>query len=492
MKNIIKTTLAMLIASSLTACGGGSESTQTEPPTTTTPPPTEVMTIQGMAIDGYIVGATVFMDLNFNGVLDDGEPNAVTVEPNEENPSFIIEVPNVHEDCGQYVPLITHVPVGAIDLDDPENPIAEAYDLVVPPSFAVQTDEDLRNVTPLTTVIWNTVEQELYAGGTELSCESIIDNQQLRKVIQQRLIDQEIRVAQRYNITVDSLYSDYIANGNSDLHGLARSLVPGLAKSYSETVELEQANPDANYVFIEYFFDGIGAGLSSKSWFRREYIQQSPGNWDESVNAMSGGLSRLGDLLERRQQRTSISNGIEAEVALNLEDGNCSVTEYFTEKSDGIGYGLANSAYATDVDWSMCQTFDRVALNTSQIFITKTYYSDGETVKTESSHVYGVDNEYKLESMIGASASDFTSGWLSSTMSHISLSFEDDYGYNADGWTRIWNDYSSENFWEEDQIVHMHNHQDEYTVTTYRTDGTHEKQCGTWSSGAGSLIDCTE
>ena len=103
--------------------------------------------------------------------------------------------------------------MGAIDLDDPENSIIEAYDLVIPPSFALRNDQDLLNVTPLTTVIWNSVEQELYASGTELSCESIIENQQLRQDIEQRLIDQEIRVAQRYNITVDSLYSDYVANG---------------------------------------------------------------------------------------------------------------------------------------------------------------------------------------------------------------------------------------------------------------------------------------
>ena len=325
-----------------------------------------------------------------------------------------------------------------------------------------------------------------------MSCESIIDNQQLREVIEQRLIDQEIRVAQRYNITVDSLYSDYIANGNSSLHGLARSLVPGLAKSYAETVELEEANPNADYVFVEYYLDGTELTPFYMSWYRREYILQSKGNWDESINAMRGSLNHIDELLERRQQRTTQVGNIEAEIALSLVDGSCTITEYFTEINDGVGYGLANTAYAENVDWSMCGTLDRVALNTGQSFTTKTFYSDNETVKTESSHSYSSDNPAIYKGLIGVYLDELSSDWLTHSVSHISLDFSDDYGYDANGWTRIDNRYASESFWEEDQVVHMHNSNDEYTVTTYRPDGTHSKLCGTWSDGESSLVDCTE
>ena len=492
MKNYTKAITATFISASLIACGGGSSSSESVTTTPPTPAPVELTKISGMAIDGYIVGATIFMDLNFNGIHDEGEPSTETVEPTEDNPGWVIEIPEVHEDCGQYVPLITHVPVDAIDLDTPDTPIEEAYNLVIPPSFALRTNEDLLNVTPLTTVIWNTVEQELYAGGNELSCESIIDNQQLREVIEQRLIDQEIRVAQRYNITVDSLYSDYIANGNSSLHGLARSLVPGLAKSYAETVELEEANPNADYVFVEYYLDGTELTPFYMSWYRREYILQSKGNWDESINAMRGSLNHIDELLERRQQRTTQVGNIEAEIALSLVDGSCTITEYFTEINDGVGYGLANTAYAENVDWSMCGTLDRVALNTGQSFTTKTFYSDNETVKTESSHSYSSDNPAIYKGLIGVYLDELSTDWLTHSVSHISLDFSDDYGYDANGWTRIDNRYASESFWEEDQVVHMHNSNDEYTVTTYRPDGTHSKLCGTWSDGESSLVDCTE
>ena len=228
------------------------------------------------------------------------------------------------------------------------------------------------------------------------------------------------------------------------------------------------------------------------SWYRREYILQSKGNWDESINLMRGGLNHIDELLERRQQRTTNVGNIEAEVALSLLDGSCTITEYFTEINDGVGYGLANTAYAENVDWSMCGTLDRVALNTGQSFTTKTFYSDNETVKTESSHSYSSDNPAIYTGLIGVSLDELDSDWLTHSISHISLDFSDDYGYDANGWTRIDNRYTSESFWEEDQVVHMHNSDDEYTVTTFRPDGTHSKLCGTWSGGESSLTDCTE
>lgn len=495
MKSLMKTSLLTIAMSTLVACGGGGSDTKTETPVAVTPttPTPKVATISGNVIDGYIVGATIFMDLNFNGQFDEGEPNTVTVEPTEDADGnlsgWTMELEGVNEDCGQYVPLVTHVPVGAIDLDDPDNPITEEYSMTVPPSFAITTDDDMRNVTPLTSVIWKHIEREFRKEGVELSCESIIEEQATRKNVIKRLEAQEKRVAKRYNRKVKDLYSDYVKNGDAALHGLAKSLVPGLTKGYADTVALEKSNAAARVAFVEYYFKDNNS-VKGQNWSRREYVQTSKGNWDEKGNNMERGLNKIGAEKYRYQQRTTNSSGLEAEVAISLVDGQCTVTEYFTEKNGTIGYGLANVAGASNVDWSMCRTLDRVALNTSQLFITKTYYSDGDTVKTESAHQYEGDNEYKFEEMIGATAQDLSGGWLSSAMSFISLSFEDDYGYDADSWYRIDNRYSSEEFWNATQEVHMHNHADVYEVSTYNPDGTYSKQCGTWSGGTGSLTGC--
>ncbi|RQU31024.1 hypothetical protein DF147_31430 [Burkholderia cenocepacia] len=74
-----KHVLGLSIASALAACGGGGDSGAGQPSTgggstPTTPTPA----VAGKAIDGYLIGATVCLDLNNNGVCDSGEPTAVT------------------------------------------------------------------------------------------------------------------------------------------------------------------------------------------------------------------------------------------------------------------------------------------------------------------------------------------------------------------------------------------------------------------------------
>ncbi|MBU9205553.1 MULTISPECIES: hypothetical protein [Burkholderia cepacia complex] len=69
--------LGVSIAAALAACGGGGDSGQPSTgggATPTTPTPT----VTGKAIDGYLAGATVCLDVNNNGVCDSGEPATVT------------------------------------------------------------------------------------------------------------------------------------------------------------------------------------------------------------------------------------------------------------------------------------------------------------------------------------------------------------------------------------------------------------------------------
>ncbi|ARL96034.1 hypothetical protein [Burkholderia pseudomallei] len=69
--------LGVSIAVALAACGGGGDSGQPSAGGGTTPT-TPTPTITGKAIDGYLAGATVCLDLNNNGVCDAGEPSATT------------------------------------------------------------------------------------------------------------------------------------------------------------------------------------------------------------------------------------------------------------------------------------------------------------------------------------------------------------------------------------------------------------------------------
>ncbi|HGL5380501.1 TPA: hypothetical protein ACKFJT_000801 [Burkholderia cenocepacia] len=74
---LAKHILGVSIAAALAACGGGGDSGQPSAGGGTTPA-TPTPTITGKAIDGYLAGATVCLDLNNNGVCDAGEPSAIT------------------------------------------------------------------------------------------------------------------------------------------------------------------------------------------------------------------------------------------------------------------------------------------------------------------------------------------------------------------------------------------------------------------------------
>lgn len=309
------------------------------------------------------------------------------------------------------------------------------------------------------------------------------------------MLAQEIRVARRYNITVDSLYSDYVANGNSELHGLARVLVPRLVKSYTETVELEKSIPDADYVFVEYYFDmENGGGLSSKAWFRREFILISTSNLTDISHAMNGGLQSTGEVVEARTLATSTSNGIEVRVETKYEDAICGITEKFSEYTGKIGYALTNVASVNDLTWVGCPNMDRVANNIAQRFNTDTYPddagdADGARV-SYSEHTYDSDNSEQRVELIGATTDDFSGGWLATNMSHISLDFYDDFDYGSDFWVRGRAEFPESG--DVPQYIYTHDSDDTYYVGTYFADGTYSKQCGAWSVGESSLVDCTE
>lgn len=506
MNRYVKTLLATIITTSLAACGGGGSSSASS--TTTT-----AATKQGKVIDGYIIGATVFLDLNFNGALDAGEPSATT----DKTGSFTLDLNEAQADCGQYVPTVTLVPAGAIDTDSPDSPILEAYKMVSPPSFAMSTDEDLLNLTPLTSLVWDSVEKELYGKGVAaqvLTCESIIADQQLREKIKDRLSQQEIRVGQRYNLTVDTIYGDYIATASTDVHTLAQTLVPGLQASYADTLKLEAANPGANYLFVEYFMDAGSttavqtADYSNAQWYRREYVAATPGNYTDVTNLVSSDLSTIGDVYEHITQRT-FNNGIyeyEENVRFagtdnwtpsNLEY-NCSIGEDYRDLTSLGQYGVRNGAFSNAAtSFDECVNLDRVASNVTQSITTRTVMPGSTDVYyTESSHWWDTALAPEIPEVIGMGDQIDTleAGWLYHRTNRVQTNFHDTADYGAKGLSRTMNEYeheAEENYYEGWQKVHRRDQDNNYTVTYFYDDGTHRKLCGTYPSLEESMTDCT-
>ena len=82
--------------------------------------------IKGEAIDGYISGANIFVDQNFNFKKDDNEYNTTT----DSNGGFQIDVLGGKYECLLNRPIIADVPIGAVDSTLGE--VTEPYEMILP------------------------------------------------------------------------------------------------------------------------------------------------------------------------------------------------------------------------------------------------------------------------------------------------------------------------------------------------------------------------
>lgn len=324
----IKHILSALSIAVLVGCGGGSSDKKA--PVNTTPQPQIAATISGSVIDGYVSGATVFLDLNGNTTLDDGEPSATTGD----NGEYSLDLDNSEYDCQPYVPLVVDVPVGATDSDTGE--VTEAYQLVFPP--LVESAFDNTDITPLTTVLWD-VFKDLYLvkddefDNPTLVCDTIRNNHEKVDELK-RHIDQAIQdIVQHYNISEDAIFDDFIANGDSTTHELAQLIVKGLKKGLSEANDMKQSNPNS-YVDVKYLKTDSG-------WVRKEYIFKSHGNdnsngWSahtrvrSTTHSVSDDLEVIGNQIDFYNRDGSGKNIGDDKVELATSEESCSSNEYLS------------------------------------------------------------------------------------------------------------------------------------------------------------------
>ena len=230
----LRSIISLAICSALIGCGGsGGDSSSGD----NTPARSKLL---GKAIDGYVVGATVFLDVNFSGELDNNEPYTTTTEGGDYN----LTLDGEFSGCEQYAPIVTHVPVGAIDEDLGD--VTEAYNMTTPPTYSPITKDDLLNITPLTSLVWNSINiEEDYPQLKAKNCQELKQNQDTFVAIEEKMKQEEKRIAEQYNITVDDIYSDYIADDNTELQAHAEGIVLQLQAVYAHTAVLKKQYPNA-------------------------------------------------------------------------------------------------------------------------------------------------------------------------------------------------------------------------------------------------------
>jgi hypothetical protein len=134
MKRYLITAAALLTVSLIAGCGGSS--TGSNPSTTS---------VSGKVADGYLVGATVFLDRNVNYQMDAGEPSTTT----DANGAYTLNVDPA--DVGKY-PIVAMAIKGQTIDKDTNQTVPNSYMLSMPAS-AVSGTVSSNFISPMSTLI---------------------------------------------------------------------------------------------------------------------------------------------------------------------------------------------------------------------------------------------------------------------------------------------------------------------------------------------------
>ncbi|MEZ9206675.1 hypothetical protein AB6E95_04245 [Vibrio splendidus] len=466
MKNtmLLKTTLVSSIAFALTACGGGGG----------TNPGTPSAQIAGVAIDGYVEGATAFLDYNFNGVQDDNEPSSTT----DQNGRFDFAIEEDDLICKEYSPIIVNVPTGAYDSD--YGLVNKPYSLTFPPSFSSDNvGEDVFATTPFTTVIWSAVETDLLQSGVS-NCKELAANTEAQNKVVRLVAEKEYELGNRYNIPANELYADFIASGNTEQHQLAQLLTSGLAKGYAETSALVDANPTAWKATVEYYVEKDDAGNFTK-WYREERVFDADTH-SLRVFEVSVDLETVGRLIVYRNKIKAEEGAVQKytddliDYLPEISKYGCGLTNDYVQNSKNYGNDTVTFSVSASV-----LVDDHTACADTLVYSSSVPYAnvirelkDGNVLLQAGMWGFDFGDDAVINDLINDGLySNITDPTVLDQFSTWNYSLDSTESYDASRWTR-----TSVVSTAEKNVITDVNSKGIWIVRTTYPNGTHQTQCG--------------
>ena len=164
--------------------------------------------IEGEAIDGYIEGAEIYFDQNFNFIRDDEELFTTTGSDG----SFELNVldTNLYQ-CLINRPIVAEVPVGAID--STLGTVTEAYQMILPSINDAGTETVV--ISPFTTLLSEAI-LSAKENNDDFTEDLTIDEgcgskgDQLASRISSKIDELENYIETTFDIEITNLYSDFI------------------------------------------------------------------------------------------------------------------------------------------------------------------------------------------------------------------------------------------------------------------------------------------
>ena len=172
------------------------------------------LSIQGKTLDGYISGAKVFVDVNFNFKHDAGEYSAFTGA----NGVFDLKYDQNDAVCVEARPLVADVPVGAND--ETQGEVTQAYKMIMP--SINDSDGAPVTISPYSSLIADAIILGKQNSGIvdELTvsegCGSLGDS--IASQVSSSLNTLKSSIQNTYGISLDELLADFIANPSDDVN----------------------------------------------------------------------------------------------------------------------------------------------------------------------------------------------------------------------------------------------------------------------------------
>jgi hypothetical protein len=185
-------------------------------------------TFSGKAIDGYVSGANIFIDQNFNFQQDAGEYSATT----DSNGEFSISVDSSIASCLKARPIIANVPVGAVD--STLGTVEQAYQMILP--SINDTGASSIVISPFTSLFSEAILNAKSNLKEDLTvdegCSSSGDD--IASTISTRIDSLKLSISNSFGISFTDLTSDFIASSGVKVNETAAQniakLLPYLQK----------------------------------------------------------------------------------------------------------------------------------------------------------------------------------------------------------------------------------------------------------------------
>lgn len=349
---------------------------------TAEPAEAELASIDGKVVDGYVSGAFVFLDLNFNGEHDTNEPSAVT----DEFGDFNLKLDGGAAQCESLAPVVVDVPVGAIDSEQGE--VLEAYQMIAPPLFASQyLDSTNLTLSPLTSVLWSEIKSALGLDkGVGYSCQALVGEISQQESIKDSLSQAITNIVRHYNLTEAQIYADFIAEGDGFAKQQALDIVKALKKSFAATAELRAMMPAASWASVTYYkFSALdGDDLYPNAWYRETNYKDGRLAVFEVVK-VSDDLQTDVRLIIRGEREFSVEGDLQFQREREYESRggdqstySCNDKESVSYTAAGVEYQLQNLASQSGITDSADCSFTTFAERTQgrYLFI-RVFHDDG-------------------------------------------------------------------------------------------------------------------